>query len=126
MPSTAAEVSVQEAAAGQVGVSIIPECTHKEDSSREDIQVHVNFNRTHPAEAKAAYAPANGDEGLNGNRAGLGKVLLLNPCGQLLLNTSAQVTSGHSQHSTHAQRDRITSPPCDLQNCVPDHVVPFL
>ena len=84
MPSPAAEVNVQEATAGQDGLNIIPRSTNRGDSSSEDIQVHVNLKRTHPAEVQAACAPANGDEGLQGNRAGLSMVLLLNQCSRLL------------------------------------------
>lgn len=81
VPSTAAELSVQEAAAGQVGLSIVSEFTNRDNSSQgplKDIQVHVNLNRMHPVEAQAAYTPANGDEGLHGNRAGLRREVLLN------------------------------------------------
>ena len=70
---------VQEAVAGQVGNSMVREPDQKEDTSSEDIQVHVNLVRTHPAEARAAWLPADGDKGLIGNRAGLGKVFLLVP-----------------------------------------------
>ena len=75
---------MQKAAAGKIDLSSILESTSREDPTGKDIQVHVNLKRTHPAEVRAAYAPANDDEGLHGNRAGLGKVLLLKLCNNLL------------------------------------------